>query len=310
VRLAGNAQGTTFSVIYEGDVDHPYRSEIDSILKAIDHSMSLWDDKSIINAFNASADSVKVDSLFKEVFLRSKYFYEISEGAFDPTVGPLMEVWGFARKNNLPMPDDTRVDSLKRFIGLSRCHLRGDYLVKDIEGIELDFNAIAQGYTADILARFLEQKGVKNYLVEIGGEVLAKGKNESGESWHVGIESPEFNSGDGMNPLQGVIALSGGALATSGNYRKYIIKDKKLFSHTIDPSTGKPVTHSLLSVSVIAPSAMDADAYATMFMVMGEEKALQMAENLGLKIQCISSVEGELSVSHSPGFQELIVIAD
>lgn len=307
VHLTGQAQGTTFSILYEPTESKPYQSEVDSIFRGVDQSMSLWLDNSLISRFNDGADSIKVDALFKEVFERSAYFNEISNGAFDPTVGPLMDAWGFARKHDLDLPSDEQIDSLKALIGFSKCHLKGEYLFKDVPGVQLDFNAIAQGFTADLMGRFLESKGVNNYLVEIGGEVLARGVNNKGRKWRVGIESPEFNSGEGMNALQAVVALSEGSLATSGNYRKYIVKDEKVYSHTIDPSTCKPVTHSLLSVSVIAPNAMDADAFATMFMVLGEEEALKLAEKNGLKIQCIRSENGELEVSYSPGFQEMIL---
>ncbi len=309
-RLTGNAQGTTFSIIYKSAGNETYEAEVDSLLKSIDHSMSLWDDSSLISRFNAGKDSIEVDSAFREVFRRSLYFYELSDGAFDPTVGPLMKAWGFIQKKNLPLPGETQTDSLKQLIGLTKCHLSGTYIVKTHPGVQLDFNAIAQGYTADIIGRFLQSKGVKDYLIEIGGEVLAKGLNEQGKKWRVGIESPEFNSGEGMNSLQGIIELSDGALATSGNYRNYYVKDDKVYSHTIDPKTAKPVNHSLLSVSVIASSAMDADAFATICMVMGKEKALEIAAELGMSIQCISSVNGELSVAYSPGFEEMMVLED
>jgi thiamine biosynthesis lipoprotein len=306
LELKGEAQGSTFSIRYQAVEPKTYETEVDSIFLGIDNSLSLWQDNSLISRFNAEKDSLTIDPFFKEVYIRSRYFYQLSNGAFDPTVGPITKAWGFSGKNDKCFPSDKIIDSLKQLIGFEKITLEGDLLSKQDSRIQLDFNALAQGYTVDVVARFLESRGIKNYLIEIGGEILAKGKNEKGEDWRVGIERPDLNEGDDINGLHSVIRLSDAALATSGSYRKFIEKDGKIYSHTIDPLTGKPVNHSVLSVSVIAPTAMDADAYATVFMVLGEEKALELAKKRGLPIQIISSKDGSLSVIQSSGFAGLI----
>ncbi|WP_341228176.1 FAD:protein FMN transferase [uncultured Arcticibacterium sp.] len=304
----GYAQGSTFRIVYESISEKDYASDVDSILLVIDKSMSLWDSTSIIRKVNETEEAVLVDSHFANVFKRSQYFYEISEGAFDPTLGPLIDAWGFARKHGTSLPTDKAIDSLKNFIGLNKFRLEGNTLYKDFAGAQLNFNAIAQGYTADVLGDYLETQGVKNYLVEIGGETKAKGLNQSGEKWKVGIEKPDFNQTSATNAIKTVVGLTNGSLVTSGSYRKYIEKDGKKYSHTLNAITGKPVTHNLLSAAVVVPEAMDADAYATMFMVMGKDSAITYANEHGLAVQCIFDDEGTLGIAYSNAFKELIVL--
>jgi thiamine biosynthesis lipoprotein len=266
--------------------------------------MSLWDSTSVISGFNANRSYVRADPHFTTVFRRAQEVAADTEGYFDPTVGPLVKAWGFSYKKGLPQPDSARVDSLLRWVGYQRTRLEEGRLLKDISGIEIDFNAIAQGYTVDVIAGFFKSKGIKNYLVEVGGEVRAEGENERGETWHIGIDKPT-DKGEAGRPLQTVVPLSGRALATSGSYRKFVERDGRRYSHAIDPHTGYPITHRLLSISVIADDCMTADAYATAFLVMGLEKALPIAKARNLELYGIyEGDEGTLQTYSTPGFVE------
>ncbi len=291
--IQGEAQGSTFSIIYENTENQDFTEAIFEIFHSMDSSMSLWKPESIISQANQEIDSIQVDSYFREVFIRSNYYYELSEGLFDPTIGPLLNRWGLARKKQTTIPNEEEINNLKKLIGFNHWSLKGNWLFKDNKSIEIDFNAIAQGYTVDVLAEFLEKNGINNYLVEVGGELRTKGKNSRGEKWTIGIEKPDYNLGGEVNSIENIISISGKSLATSGSYRKFIEKDGKKYSHTINPKTGRPVEHQLLSVSVITDKAIDADALATYFMLIGEEKALEYANKNGIAIHCIIAGESE-----------------
>lgn len=301
-QLEGSAQGTTFRIVYDDSVARDFSVAADSIFRVIDRSMSLWDSTSLISLLNANDPAVRADAHYTNVFRRGWEVSEQTDGRFDCTVGPLVKVWGFSYKKNLPPPDSVQVDSLKRLIGYHKVRLEGGKLIKENPQIQIDFNAIAQGYTVDVLADFLKSKGVKNYMVEVGGEVRAEGRNESGKIWRIGIDKPVDNAAVGR-PLQAVVSLDNKSLATSGSYRKFVERDGHKFSHAIDPHTGYPITHNLLSISVLAPDCMSADAYATAFLVMGLEKAIPLAKEKGLELYGISAgKDGQLTVYQSAGF--------
>jgi thiamine biosynthesis lipoprotein len=295
--LTGKAQGTTFNITYQDLQKRDFSRPVDSLFRLIDKSMSLWDSTSVISRVNRNEPNVQVDEHFAAVFQKAHDISEITGGAFDVTVGPLLKAWGFSFKKNLPPPDSARVDSLIQLVGFQKIRLENGVLKKADPRMEIDFNAIAQGYTVDLISDFLEKNGVKNYLVEIGGEVRTLGVNNRNEIWKIGIDKPVENEKEGERPLQTTVALSGKSLATSGSYRKFVVREGKKFSHAIDPKTGFPITHNLLSVSVIAKDCASADAYATAFLVMGMERAMEMAEKLGMEIYCIYADEnGALQV--------------
>ncbi len=302
--LSGKAQGTTFNIIYQDSQQRDFSRPVDSLFRLIDKSMSLWENSSLINRINRNdALVLGVDDHFAAVFQKSKDISEITGGAFDVTVGPLVKAWGFSVKKGLPPPDSAQVDSLRQLVGFQKIKLENGIFRKADPRMEIDFNAIAQGYTVDLISIFLEKNGVKNYLVEIGGEVRTLGVNDRNEVWKIGIDKPVENETEGSRPLQTTVALSGKSLATSGSYRKFVVRDGKKFSHAIDPKKGRPIDHNLLSVSVLADDCATADAYATAFLVMGMEKAMGMAERLGLEIYCIYGDEnGALQVKSTPGF--------
>lgn len=290
IRLEGKAQGTTFHITYYDTLSRDFSAPVDSLFRLIDRSMSLWDSASTISRLNRNEEGVQADEHFTAVFRRSQEVSATTEGAFDITVGPLVKAWGFSIKKGLPPPDSAQVDSLRQLTGFQKVRLENGKLVKADPRMEIDMNAIAQGYTVDVVAHFLEQKGVQHYMVEIGGEVRTAGRNDKGEAWQIGIDKPLEQETEGR-PLQTVVSLSGKALATSGSYRKFVVRNGKKFSHAIDPKTGYPITHTLLSVSVKADDCATADAYATAFLVLGLEKALEMAPKLGMEIYCIYADE-------------------
>jgi FAD:protein FMN transferase len=305
VKIAGTAQGTTYHITYLSEKHVIYKKEIDSLLQAIDLSLSTYVPNSVISRINNNDSTVITDRYFREVFNKSIEVSTNTAGLFDVTVAPLINAWGFGPGKKMKM-DSLLVDSLRSFTGYQLVRLQGNKLVKDKAAVMLDFNAIAQGYTVDVLAGYLEQKGVANYLVELGGEVKAKGRKDNNSYWRVGIDQPNemYTAG---RPLQAVIELRDAALATSGNYRKYIEEDGRKFTHIINPRTGYPSKHNLLSATVIASDCMTADAYATAFMVMGLEasnKFLSENKHLNLEVYFIYDRNGEWETYASDGVKE------
>ncbi|GHB70337.1 FAD:protein FMN transferase [Persicitalea jodogahamensis] len=300
-QLEGNAQGTTFRIVYADSLSRDFSVSVDSIFHVIDRSMSLWDSTSVISLINANRSGIRADTHFTNVFRRAWEVSGQTDGNFDCTVGPLVKAWGFSYKKKGPPPNDAQVDSLLRLAGYRRVSLEGRVVNKPPE-TEIDFNAIAQGYTVDVLAEFLHSKSIHNYLIEVGGEVRTMGRNERGKTWRIGIDKPMENVEAGR-PLQAVVSLKNKSLATSGSYRKFVERGGQRFSHAIDPRTGFPITHNLLSISVVADDCMTADAYATAFLVMGLEKAIPLAKEKGLEIYGISAgKDNTFEVYQSAGF--------
>lgn len=278
VAFQGEAQGTYYSITYFDANGRNYQNAIDSLLSAFDQSLSLWVPGSIISRVNAGDTSVRADTLFSRVFRRSQQISQLSDGAFDVTVGPLVKAWGFSFKGKIKL-DSVRVDSLKQLVGYHRVSLSNGRVLFDDPRMQVDFNAIAQGFSVDVIGEFLSSKGIENYLVDVGGEVLARGTKPNGDSWIVGIEKPADSADSPERKVETTLAVTDMAVATSGNYRKFYVENGIRYSHTIDPATGYPVRHNTLSVTVLAPDAMTADAMATVFMVMGSEKAMHFLKS-------------------------------
>jgi len=275
IKVEGYAQGTTYHVTYISYDGRNYQRSIDSLLIEIDNSLSTYQERSIISKFNQSDSIQKVDKMFIDVFNDAKEVYQQTNGAFDPTVASIVNAWGFGFKN-LESTDSTFIDSLMSYVNYNEVSMADSMVIKTNPNIMLDFNAIAQGYSVDVLSDFLETQGVNNYMVEVGGEMRVKGNNINDTLWRVGIDKPIANNES--RKLQAIVNLDNRALATSGNYRKFYEKDGVKYSHTINPKTGYPVQHSLLSATVIAPTCAIADAYATAFMVLGLEKSIDLLE--------------------------------
>lgn len=277
--FTGFAQGSTYSIVYENkkNLDPAgIRKKVDSILKDFDNSLSLYNDSSIVSRINRNEDAVP-DSFFTEVFRKSVLISQMTDGAFDITVGPLVRAWGFGPDAHKSFTEAKR-DSLMKLVGISKVSLIKGKLIKSDPHISLDFNAIAQGFSVDIICRFFNNLGIKNYLVEIGGEVRAKGK-KADNLWRIGIDKPVDNNNSPGQELEAIIKISDKALATSGNYRKFYIEDGVKYSHEIDPKTGYPVKNTLLSASVIANDCTTADGLATACMVFGTEKTIEFLGN-------------------------------
>jgi thiamine biosynthesis lipoprotein len=273
-RISGFAQGTTYSVVYDS-TDGPgvteVRMTVEKILHGIDMSLSVYVDSSVISRINRNETDLP-DVYFTEVFNRSKEISELSDGAFDITVMPLVRAWGFGPDEHRNF-DRERLDSLMNLVGFEKVELIDGILIKSDPRITLDVNAIAQGYTVDVICRSFDKAGIKNYLVEVGGELRVRG-SKGGVPWTIGIDKPVD---DNMIPgadLQATVKLTDKALATSGNYRKFYVKDGVKYSHTIDPKTGYPAANRLLSATIIASDCTTADGIATACMVMGVEKAI------------------------------------
>jgi len=253
-----------------------YHLQIDSILQEVDSSLSIYKSYSVISKLNIG-EKVKTDTLFNTVFMAAKKVFLESEGKFDCSVSPLVNAWGFYKDEigDSLIIDSTNFKSILKHIGFQKIQLIGDSLVMP-RNMSLDFNAIAQGFTVDIIARYLENRNIRNYLIEIGGELLAKGTNDDANIWRIGVDKPSEDI-DANERFQFILDLEDKALATSGNYRKFYEKDGIKYSHTINPFTGFPAQNRLLSVTVIHDNCMLADAYATAFMVMGVKATKQFA---------------------------------
>jgi len=267
--IRGLIFGTVYTVTYqyEGNL----KAEIEQELKRFDGSLSMFNDTSVISKINKN-EPVVPDSFFLKVFKCAQKVSANTNGAFDITVAPLVNAWGFGFKKNQRV-DSAVVDSLLQITGYQKIVLRGNQIVKKDPRIMLDCSAIAKGYACDVVAQLLEKKGIKNYMVDIGGEVVLKGDNPKQSAWRIGINKPVDDSLSIDQSLQTILQISNIGMATSGNYRNFYYKNGKKYAHTINPISGYPIQHSLLSATVIAKDCMTADAYATSFMVMGLEKA-------------------------------------
>ncbi len=278
-KVVGSTQGTTYEVNYSGRKD--YSKEIDSILKDIDLTFSTYNPNSLISKVNRN-EPVELNKHFITVFNKAMEISEASNGLFDITVGPLVKIYGFGTNQVQEDVTQEKIDSLLKFVGYKKVRIEDNKLVKDNPNIQLDMNAIAQGYTVDQIAKFLDRHGVKNYYVYVGGEVIVKGHDEFGEPWRIGIEKPIENTTITENPLELVIEIKDEkkAVATSGNYRRFYVKDGVKYTHTINPITGQVVRDSLLSVSILADDCTTADGYATAALVSGFKKGVELVNKI------------------------------
>ena len=306
LNLAGKTQGTYYAVTYYDRSGRDFSKEIDSILAAFGKSVSLWDTNSIISRINRNDSTARIDGWFRDLFTLSQGISQCTGGAFDATVGPLVNAWGFGAGQG-KRPDSLEIDSLRALVDYRKVRLQGDRIFKQDYRIRLDFNAIAQGYSVDLISAFLDKQHIRNYLVDIGGEVFAKGIKPGNEPWMVGIENPGRDS-TSRPSLNARVMLENMALSTSGNYRKYYEENGVRYSHTIDPATGFPVRHNLLSVSVLASRCATADGYATAFMVMGLQRAKEfLSKNPQLQAYFIySEDDGTYRIYATQGFRKIL----
>ena len=296
--------GTVYNIIYQNDDN--LKQDIEAELKRVDFSLSPFNKQSIISKINRN-ENVKTDKMFTDVFILAQSISKETDGAFDITVAPLVNAWGFGFKNGTK-PTPHAIDSLKQIVGYEKISLTNETVRKKDSRMMLDCSAIAKGYACDVIASFLRKKGIENFMVEIGGEIVTRGINSERLPWKIGVTKPVDDTLDTKQELQTVLNVTNKAMATSGNYRNFYYKNGKKYAHTIDPKTGLPVQHNILSATVLADNCATADAYATAFMVMGLDKAKTVLEkHPELMVYFIYSDEkGNNAVWYSPSLREKI----
>jgi thiamine biosynthesis lipoprotein len=303
----GFIYGTMYSIVYESPDGKDYQKEIDKKFKEYTLIFSNYEPESTISKINKN-ETVKLEPEFITCFERAIEVSEITNGAFDITAGLLVNAWGFGPDEKEKMTQEI-VDSLLLKTGYKKIQLKNGKITKESPEINIDMNAISKGYTSDLIGNFLKEKGCENYMVEIGGEVVAKGKNAKRKIWTIGISKPDEDNFGSSSDLQAILQLPNRALATSGNYRNFYVEDGKRYAHTIDPKSGYPVQHSLLSATVVANDCMTADAFATAFMVLGMDLGIEIARQVNeIEVYFIYADEtGNNQVYISEGFEEYLV---
>ena len=308
IKLGGSTQGTTYNITYQTTDSINYQEDLERLLREFDLSLSTYIDTSLISRFNQGEKGLSPDTYFLTCFNCAEEIYRSTGGTFDITVAPVVNAWGFGFTQGLEI-NPSLIDSLLDFVGMEKVWISDEGIKKEKEGVMLDMNAIAQGYAVDVLAQYLESMGLRNYLVEIGGEVKTRGHNPGGSPWRIGIDRPVEGLQVSGVDMQAIVGISDLSLATSGNYRRFYEKDGMKYSHTIDPKTGYPVQHGLLSATVLTDECMKADAYATAFMVMGFEKSRDyILGQTGLEAYLIyNNAQGEYSIWYTEGMQKLLI---
>ena len=297
--------GTVYKITYQHNDD--LHKEIKEVLMDVDNALSPYNQNSIISKINHNQDTT-LNEHFTHVFNLAQKISAETDGAFDISVAPLVNAWGFGFKHSIEIKPET-IDSIRQFVGYQKIQINNGKIVKEDDRLMLDCSSIAKGYGVDRVANFLKSKGVKHYMVDIGGEVALKGKNSRMKTWRIGINKPIEDSLSINQELQTILEISDIGMATSGNYRKFYYKDGKKYAHTIDPRLGHPIQHNILSATVIASDCTTADAYATAFMVMGLEKSKAFCEeHPELTAYFICSGEGDSHyIYYTPGMERFIV---
>ena len=300
----GQIFGTFYHITYQNDSS--IQTDILAELQKVDNALSMFNKESIISHINRG-ENVETNEMFESVFNLAEKISDNTDGAFDITVAPLVNAWGFGFKTGNP-PTKQTVDSLRAIVGYKKVKLVNHRITKSDARVMLDCSAIAKGYGCDVVARLLEKRGIKNYMVEIGGEVVTHGISEKRLPWKIGVTKPSDDSLNVNKELQTVLNVKDRAMATSGNYRNFYYRGGKKYAHTIDPATGYPVQHSILSATVLAKHCAEADAYATAFMVMGMEKAKTVLEKHPelMAYLIYSDDKGNLQVWYSPSMEDKI----
>jgi thiamine biosynthesis lipoprotein len=310
LKIEGQAQGTTYHITYYDEQKRDFQPEIEKILEDFDKSVSTYLPTSIISRINSNEKGVIVDKYFITCFNKAKEIWKNTNGAFDPTVYPLVNAWGFGpgKKQKIEKPI---IDSILKFVGFDLIELKGKTVVKKDPRVALDFNAFAQGYSVDVVSDFLNSKNINSYIVEIGGEVYAKGKKADGGNWTIGIEKPIDNQ-TSENPTKAIAKLENLAIATSGNYRRFFIENGVRYGHHIDPKTGYPTKNNLLSASIFAKECISSDANATGVLVMGLDKAKAFLQgHPELQAYLIySDDKGNYQIYETPGLKSIITEAE
>lgn len=300
MKQEGLVWNTSYHVTYQGP--ETLSDSIVSVLDRVGKSLSVFDKNSQVSLVNLQ-DSTPVNTDFIRVYVMSRKINKASDGAFDPTLSPLISAWGFG-KGHKATPDTARIDSILEFTGIEKTRLFRDALIKEDIRIQFNFSAIAKGYGCDAIGEMLEENGVKNYLVEIGGEIMAKGVSPSGGKWRVSVDRPILSADKVIHESQNVIGFSDMGVATSGNYRNFHSENGRRYGHTISAETGRPVQTDIISATVLAPTAMEADGLATAYMAMGSRKARMLNETMKRPAMFVLA---DSTVWMSPQFEKLVV---
>lgn len=307
-KISGETQGTTYHIIY--NKDKVLKPQVDSILRAIDLSLSNYQENSILYKINHNED-VELNDHFVKVFNKSMEISKKSDGLFDITVGPLVNVYGFGKGKKGNIGDSTVIDSLLQYVGYNKVKIVDNHFIKENPNIQIDVNAIAQGYSVDVISEYFDRIGVKNYMIEVGGETLSKGHNEFGDEWRIGVEKPLENTEISDRQIELIVGFKDTkkALATSGNYRKFYVENGVKYTHTINPKTGYSTRDSLLSTTIMADDCMTADGYATACLVSGFVKAKKIVEAIpGLEAFFIYlDKKGNYKFWFSKGFKKYVI---
>lgn len=306
--LSGPAQGTSYHITYFAEREIVSKNDVDSILKVIDLSMSIYNPLSTISRFNKQKiDAIKLDSHFQKVLEASFHYNRITKGIFDITVAPLVQLWGFGPKQIKHFPDSSEIKTTLSSIGMSKLIWKAPFLEKTIPTVSIDVNGIAQGYSVDVLADYLENKQIKNYIVELGGEMRVKGKNLMGDSFKIGVERPTSSHQQLLKTE--VIQLKSGALTTAGNFEKYMMNGKQKISHHVNPLTGYMFSSPIVSVTVYAKTAMEADALDNYFMALTPDEILDFVKKRkNLEVYIIfNNAKGEIEERYSKGFAQFFL---
>lgn len=302
----GFVYGTMYSITYQSPKGIDLQKEIDEQFNKYNLIFSTYQEQATISKINNNIE-VKPEPVFMECFNQAMHISEITNGAFDITAGPMVNAWGFGPEDKKKMTQE-KIDQLIQITGYKKIKYVDGKFQKQYPEMKLDMSAIAKGFTSDLIANFLAENGCSNYMVEIGGEVVAKGKNAKGKTWTIGISKPDEDLLTSTSKLQAILQLKNKGMATSGNYRNFYVENGKKYAHTIDPKTGYPVQHSLLSATVLANDCMTADAFATAFMVMGKDMGIEIARQVpGLEIYFICAGKNdENEIYMSEGFEQYL----
>jgi thiamine biosynthesis lipoprotein len=306
MEINGTTMGTFYQIKYADALERDFKPSVDSLLVVFNQSLSTYIPDSELSRFNANTRFTFESPFFYPILVQSRRVWEETEGAFDPTIGPLVNAYGFGPEGR-NIPEEEEISGLLDRVGFDKIFFDEEAVCKLSEGIYLDFSANAKGYGIDVVGEFLESRGINDYMVNIGGDLRTKGRNASGEKWSLGIEKPVLGGESGE--IVAIILLDNSSMATSGNYRNFYEVNGQLYYHTIDPRSGKPAGGNILSSTVVAGNATDADAYATAFMVMGSEKAIAFAESRpDLQAFFVYTLpDGATATYYSPGLEiELI----
>ncbi|MDE6297874.1 MAG: FAD:protein FMN transferase, partial [Muribaculaceae bacterium] len=298
----GMVWNTQFHITFKGP--STLKDSILSVLEEVGHNLSVFDSTSLVSKVNRRNSTV-VNRDFIAVYNMSKKINQLTDGMFDPTLSPLITAWGFGPGHKISS-DTLKVDSILKFVGLNKTSLNDSVLIKENRKIEFNFSAIAKGYGCDRVAEMFKRNGVTDFLIEIGGEIVASGISPHNSNWNISIDRPVISSSEIIHDSQVIISFTDMGLATSGNYRNYHESGSSRYGHTISPVTGRPIQTDVLSATVLAPSSMEADALSTSFMALGSKKASELTLRLKLPVMLILSD----SVWFSPEFEKLIVKQD